>query len=279
MVSGEIAFLGLPHEYNEMHLKEILAPYMEIVYIKEGSVRGFPHIGNGTRHISYYKPLKPWPRRLRMPEGFSVAIKGEPPLMCEHCNGEHKTYLCPTLQHQPARPVSQTSPGHKEKQQPAPLPPRTPQQLQEQEGGQSDAEYNSAQEEGETSGEEDDQTHIPVELDEETDNLKAQTPNEPVILDEATTNTHDQMPIISEDIVQQRNEDFPPLTRDPQTAIKPQGMSTSTPREPRPTKPEKSPEIDTPRGMITAITESKKSSKPVRERQQKKTTQMEAQEP
>lgn len=130
--------------------------------------------------------------------------------------------------HQKGRKATQ-APATKRKTHLHPPTPRSP--LQEQEESQSDGDYSSTQEEGETSGEEGEQTKISVETD--------RTPPE---TNETTANTQVKQPFqttnATEATLKQRDQDFPPLTREPKAIKNPQGTSTSTQREPWHMNPE-----------------------------------------
>ena len=92
---GCITISGIPIEYPNTQIQELLAKTVDIINIKHGTYRQYPTIKNGLRHITYRKQYTLIPTTLRLPEGLIASTEEEGTSQgCFVCKGNHLKQKC-----------------------------------------------------------------------------------------------------------------------------------------------------------------------------------------
>ena len=72
---GKLSLIGIPAEYHNQDIAQIMSEYVEVIYIKEGLYKDFPTIKNGLRRVTYKKANKEIPQTLTLDEGIQIRIQ------------------------------------------------------------------------------------------------------------------------------------------------------------------------------------------------------------
>ena len=93
---GRLTISGIPVEYPNIQIQELLAKTVDIINIKHGTYRQYPTVKNGLRHITYRKQYRVIPTTLQIPEGYTAYIKQDGVSQgCYVCKGNHLKRNCP----------------------------------------------------------------------------------------------------------------------------------------------------------------------------------------
>ena len=92
---GRITISGIPIEYPNTQIQELLAKTVDIINIKHDTYRQYPIIKNGLRHIKYRKQYTFLPTNLRLPKGLTKYIKQEGVLCLQGKSSQMKLSIQP----------------------------------------------------------------------------------------------------------------------------------------------------------------------------------------
>ena len=61
---GRLTLTGIPVEFTDTEIEQLLSNFVEITHIKRGMYKQFPYIYNGIRHVAYKKLYREPPTKM-----------------------------------------------------------------------------------------------------------------------------------------------------------------------------------------------------------------------